>query len=255
MGAISSSPDIHMLAKNGQNAELMQAILRHPKLIDKRDKMGKTPLLIACEYNQVETVKILIDAGADRTLTSSPAGTGSKPIHVCAENGSKESLLHLLNIGEDINAQDTYGWTPLHFACDKRHGGTALLLIEQGADVNSVNHSKETPLHFAAKSGLSNLAQKLIDRKANVNAMDNDVWTPLHTACKWNRMETAVLLTKNGADVNALDEVRYEVHFNCIRPSRHSYLVAIFIKVSFVTYISLLRRRTMCLSNMRPRRN
>ena len=202
----SRKPRLHELAKTGNHSELMQEILRFPGLIDEKNSFGKAPIHIACEFNQPEIVKVLINSGARKDLTTG-ATIMCTPLHVCAEHGSKDAANVLINMKADINAQDVYGWTPLHYACDKRHPETALVLIDKGADVNAVNKSKETALHFAAKSGLTGVGEVLIQKRANVNAMDADVWTPLHTACKWNRLEMAVLLARSGADLNAVDEV------------------------------------------------
>jgi ankyrin repeat protein len=38
------------------------------------------------------------------------------PMHISAQNGDKESLVFLLNVGMDIDAMDDENNTPLHYA-------------------------------------------------------------------------------------------------------------------------------------------
>lgn len=206
MGCIQAKPNYFSYAKNGQTTELIQEILRFPESINDRDVTGNIAIHVACEYNKAESVKILIENGADKELYSEKV-SGLTPLQVCAQYGSLECAAVLLDMGADINKQDPYGWTALHFACDKKQFAICELLVNRGANVSITTVSKDTALHFAAKAGVVETAKLLLSKGANINAMDKEVWTPLHTACKWNRVEMALFLARSGADIRALDEV------------------------------------------------
>src|SRR5262249_8776988 len=56
-----------------------------------------------------------------------------------AREGDIESAKILLDAGADINQVTNYGWTPLLTATNNRHYQLATYLIERGADVNHAN--------------------------------------------------------------------------------------------------------------------
>ena len=61
-----------------------------------------------------------------------------------------ETVKLLINYGADVTAQDETLRTPLHLAAFSGSTETVRLLIEHGADVSARDRSKKTPLHFAS---------------------------------------------------------------------------------------------------------
>ncbi len=66
-----------------------------------------------------------------------------------AREGDIESTKLLLDAGADINQTTEYGWTPLLTATNNRHYKLGQYLIERGADVNKANKGNWTPLYLA----------------------------------------------------------------------------------------------------------
>ena len=66
-----------------------------------------------------------------------------------AREGDLESAKLLLDAGADINQTTEYGWTPLLTATNNRHYKLGKYLIEHGADVNKANKGSWTPLYLA----------------------------------------------------------------------------------------------------------
>ena len=66
-----------------------------------------------------------------------------------AREGDLESAKLLLDAGADINQTTEYGWTPLLTATNNRHYELGKYLIEHGADVNKANKGNWTPLYLA----------------------------------------------------------------------------------------------------------
>jgi uncharacterized protein len=76
-------------------------------------------------------------------------GGGLTALILAAREGDIESAKLLLNAGADVNQTTEYGWTPLLTATNNRHYALAIYLVEHGADVNKANKGGWTPLYLA----------------------------------------------------------------------------------------------------------
>jgi uncharacterized protein len=120
-----------------------------------------TPLIYAVRANDLDTVKVLLEAGVDIHQTT---GYGWSPLLVATQNRYYELAKYLLDHGADPNLPNKGGWTPLYLATDNRniengdypvrrpdmdHLDFIKLLIAKGADVNArVKDSTETRTVF-----------------------------------------------------------------------------------------------------------
>ena len=76
-------------------------------------------------------------------------GGGLTALIFAAREGDLESTKLLLDAGADINQTSEYGWTPLLTATNNRHYVLGKYLMERGADVNKANKGRWTPLYLA----------------------------------------------------------------------------------------------------------
>jgi ankyrin repeat protein len=141
-----------------------------PRIASRRQRQPAT------DADDVETVI----AG----LVGSESG-GLAAITFAAREGDIESAKILLDAGADVNQLTNYGWTPLLVATNNRHYKLGAYLIERGADVNLANKGDWTPLYLATdnrnieggdfpvpKPDMDNLEfiRILLDHGANPNA-------------------------------------------------------------------------------------
>ena len=144
-----------------------------------------TPLLIAIRLKQFETVKYLVEHGAEVNKGIGPVnhvsplrmalGTGNREIvklllaakginlNVCdSQNESvlATSLSHypdfvemLVEAGCDPNCTDRYGRTPLTLMANSRNTDMVKFLIQHGADVNKKDFSNTVPLLKSVRLG------------------------------------------------------------------------------------------------------
>jgi ankyrin repeat protein len=109
---------------------------------------GFTPLVYAARGNDLDSVKILMAAGAD---VNQVTNYGWSPLLVATENRYYQLASYLLDHGADPNIANKGAWSPLYLAVDNRNieGGDYPVrkadmdtlefikkLIDKGADVN-----------------------------------------------------------------------------------------------------------------------
>ena len=104
------------------------------------DRGGYTPLLFAARHGDVESARLLLDAGADANET---APTGTSALVVAAHGGHTALARFLLESGADPNAADA-GYAAVHAAVLRGDGEMLGALLDHGADPN-VRLARPTP--------------------------------------------------------------------------------------------------------------
>jgi len=104
-------------------------------------KLGATPLSLAIEYNQLKTVKILLDGGAKiEKFDNAVLGVSYSPLNLASTLSNKEMVKLLLTYKADVNVVDSLGYTPLQNIFSKPRYNKADLeiakmLVEYGANI------------------------------------------------------------------------------------------------------------------------
>jgi cytochrome c len=88
-----------------------------------------TPIHEAAKRGNAEIVGLLLEQGADPSVTASKEMT---PLHSAADGGSVEATQYLLDHKADVNALTTLDEPPIHYARLKGHEAVAQLLIDHG---------------------------------------------------------------------------------------------------------------------------
>jgi ankyrin repeat protein len=117
--------------------------------VNAQDEEGRTALIQATIYNNVEVVQILIEHGAN--VNTKDFFNGNAALHFAARNYSLELLLLLLKHKAEVDIKNINGNTPLSIAVTNSSGkGRAIqLLLLHGADRNSINNQGISPLELA----------------------------------------------------------------------------------------------------------
>jgi ankyrin repeat protein len=139
-----------------------------------RNKKGHVPLWEATRLDDIESVNILINNGADASLTD------STPFAYATALGLATSRIKNLEIAQ--------------------------LLIDNGADVNQKGHYNQTPIFDAVAHGYVPGVEFLIKNGANVNAKSTLGETPLIRALLYKNPDVAKLLIENGAETFVSDQ-------------------------------------------------
>ncbi len=128
----------------------------------KYGKKGTTPFLCAAGTGDLPFLKLLIELGANPTVTNdigwtalslaSGIGTGSEGCSAGLEPECLDAVEFLVDLGVDVNAVDRNGETAMHGAAYKSMPRVAKFLHEHGADIKiwSVKSKQgRTPLSIA----------------------------------------------------------------------------------------------------------
>lgn len=174
---------------------------------------GGTALMDAVFQGKINTVRTLIETGADLSAKSDKGWTA---LHVTASSPDQGNREHdaelarlLLDSGTYINAQNADGMTPLYLSVMNARPAVRDLLLDAGARPLSTNW-EWTPLMRAAYDGDVEAGRALVEgRAAHINLWDKEGWTALHfTAGDGDpekdpqHAEFARMLIQAGADLN-----------------------------------------------------
>jgi hypothetical protein len=157
-----------------------------------------------------------ISIQAKRLVDLSPRWTwsGISRLSLASAFGLKNTVILLLEAGEDIEGKDSEGFTALQYAAMFGQEAVAHHLCEREANLEARDHFGWTPLSNAISnaqyvSGQEQIVQLLLKKGANVNSRNDDNNTPLHLAASTASEAIVRLLLEGGADVNAVGMMYY----------------------------------------------
>ena len=94
---------------------------------------GFTPLHLAAMFGRDDTVRALLERGADlHALSRNPQA--ASPLHSALCGRQWDTARRLLDAGADPNAAQPGGWTPLLLAVREGDAATVADLLRRGAD-------------------------------------------------------------------------------------------------------------------------
>jgi ankyrin repeat protein len=127
--------------------------------------------------------------GGDNGKSRDLSGGGLTALVYATRHNDLESVRMLLAAGADVNQVTNYGWSPLLVATQNRYYQLGSLLLDKGADPSLANNGGWTPLYLAVdnrnieggdypvrKGDMDHLdfIKKLLDHSADVNARTRD---------------------------------------------------------------------------------
>jgi len=202
----------------------VRLLVEHGADLNRASKQGRTALFIAAMSDQSsEIVRYLVAKGADLKAKDAFGNT----ILTAAATGNDLNTIRIaLDAGMDVNAAGPTGLTPLLLAAGYGNLEATKLLLGKGAKVNTVTSTAAlfpiddpksgpvalhnfTPLLVAMPHASPALIQTLLDAGADVNAKDSRNMTPLMFAVATNHQNPAVIrmLIDRGADLTVQSNV------------------------------------------------
>ena len=184
LGELDAFDLVRALAAHGANLDPQQSEEPRDGNRNILRRIGSTPFLQAAKVADVDMMRLLVELGADSSLTTDE---GVTPLMAAAGVG-------IWKIGENPGTNE-------------EALAAVALAWELGNDVNAADTNRDTALHGAIHRGAGNIVRFLVDKGANVDAVNGKGWSPLSVAQgvfypnTFNRHpELVILLTELGAN-------------------------------------------------------
>jgi ankyrin repeat protein len=165
--------------------------------INKQDSNERTPLSIAAERGDTNSLSILLRYGADPNLASN---CGASPLHFAASATNPACIPLLLANGANPDSMTNWHQTPLHYVAaytkDSRH---AELLLASGSNPEAIDLDGMDPLEWAAITGNTPVAEVLINRSVSLFNRDNSGDSALIQSIRGHHHDILALLIRHRA--------------------------------------------------------
>ena len=197
---MASETDLHKAAV-GNDAALIETLLRNGARINARDSSGRTALLVATQGNAIDAARALIAAGAD---VNAKDNIQDSPYLYAAAEGRLEILRLTLKAGADLKSVNRYGGIGLIPAAHHGHPDIVRELLKTDIAIDHVNRLGWTALLetiILSDGGPTHteILKLLVEAGANVSLADRDGVTPLTHAERRGYAEMARILKAAGA--------------------------------------------------------
>ena len=204
-GADCDSALLRCIRKSATRAALNILECCNTYLVNLENKLGVTPLILACQMGASKTCKALLEKGADPTHVTA---NGISAVWLAAKHGKLPCLTVILEdsksprlLVELANFQN--GTTPLMMAA---HGGyldVVQYLMAKGAGPLRQNQAQDTALTLACQQGHAKIVQYLLQFHQPPQSQPPRA---LELACQGNHLAVVKVLVSAGWEVCAKND-------------------------------------------------
>ncbi|XP_060805140.1 L-asparaginase 1-like [Amyelois transitella] len=182
--------------------------IQSPKvLIEVTEKVFGALLTNAIERDDERGVKKMLDMGADINAQNTEGRTA---LHIAIDRGSKSMVEFLMKNGANVHLKTRVGETPLLTAIQRDDIAMIDSLLKCGAHLSSVGSKSICELlSLATRSGSNSRVMSLIAAGADVNLADELKQTSLHKAVLCSSLEMTTCLLNEGARVDVKDVMNF----------------------------------------------
>lgn len=193
---------LHLAIQRGDLYLIVHLVTEAGADVNAKDQYGCTPLHYAIYSGCINTIRFLIDNGADCK--------DNDLLKLAIVNGHLDTVKYFIEEkGVDLNFTDEHGMTPLFCAVVYEKKEIVEYLLKKGANVNAVVLYDAKVLHIASRHCLLEIVKCLITMGAEIDVRDSDGNTPLHLAVQDNecqnkgqKLDVVKCLVNSGADIN-----------------------------------------------------
>ena len=193
---------LHEACSQG-DLERVERLVAQGAPLDRVNRFGSTPLLMACTKSQWEVARWLLDAGADASIANVYANSA---LTFAVQGGDLRMVEALLAAGAPANEGIPHGAErprslALTIAGARGLTEIARRLIDAGADLASGDKFEQTAVFLAASKGHPETLRMLLEAGADPNVGGRETTSPLLIAEGALRAECVAILVEAGADL------------------------------------------------------
>ncbi|KAJ6216580.1 hypothetical protein RDWZM_007737 [Blomia tropicalis] len=214
-------------AAAGGFVDTIRTLIQNGADVNEKNQQNSTPLMLACAGGHLAAVQELFNHGA---YMEDQNENGHTPLMEAASGGHVEVARFLVSRGCNINVHSNeYKETALTLAAYKGHFEMVRFLINAGASQGTPRTEElHTALMEASMDGHVEVARLLIDSGANVNMPPDSFESPLTLAACGGHVELALLLLERGANIEEVNDEGYTALMEASREG-HEEMVALLI--------------------------
>lgn len=212
---------------------------RFLNFINFRHSSGKTALLDCADRNRLDTLKLLLESGADFTI---PGNAGNTPLHWASRHGYGHIMQPLVQSAQKLfsddndrynaflNYRNKDGVTPLMETVYYNHPSTLELFLDKGADYSIPRFNKTTVFHIAATEGYADITSSLLAKGSRdpnqerfqqaIDAGNDRGNTALMCAAELGRPGILKMLLDHGAGWALTNNNKYNALHFCVFRNR-----------------------------------
>jgi len=184
-------------AVRAEDLETVDLLIRAGANVSTANREGATPMQLASLSGNAAIIERLVKGGAD--VNTPLSKSGDTALMMAARTGKPAAVKVLLDSGAKVNTIETWGdTTALMWAVAEGYPAVVKMLIEHGADVNA--RSKFVP--SATGRGFEG-ATPTANKPAQAEEHASGLLTPLMFAAREGDLESAKLLVAAGAQIDA----------------------------------------------------
>lgn len=198
-GVTEIAPVFEILDDDAERTEMVRR--RWPNGIEAKNERQITPLMQALVNENLDTMRVLLELGADSESTS----WGLTSLQGAANRGFVGGIHILLASGAQINRADIGQTLPLHWAAMTGHTEAVKALLVGGAQIDLSNSSGNTALYLAAERGHTNSVKVLLAGGAQIGSADSRGMTILHLAAQLGHTDVVKALLAGGSEIHFVD--------------------------------------------------
>lgn len=168
----------------------------------------RQPIHLAAMADRPDACRVLIEAGTDVNArdTQNPKEGGFLPLMYATDPKQIQTLKLLIFAGAEHSVHRRYLFgTLIQIAVEGGDVELCQFLYKEGASLNDHDYvERNSLLHIAARNGHVDVCKWLLEVGMDINIRNDRRETPLILTAQRNRVETCKFLLKNGADIDAI---------------------------------------------------
>jgi hypothetical protein len=142
--ALANDTTSLIIACKENNRETISKLIAKGIKINETDLLGNTALMYSIGEGDLETIKILLDNGANIKIKGKEMS-----LLQFASNGDRKLLKFLLKEGAEVDSQNIYSEPALYYAVMNKRKDLIKILVENGANPHISNYQGKSPYSLA----------------------------------------------------------------------------------------------------------